>query len=365
MRSFAPGQPPNVVHHSLKSASLTMEKAKQNAVLWFGEVVQRKLFRDAGYSSIHHYAQAELDWSRSKTYEFLSICQKLEKLPRVKAKVATGELGFAHTREIVKVTDADNQEDWLDVAMRSSSRKLATEVKQAKRKAASVAKGQTSLLPNEPDLPPAIVPTRISMEMSSTQVARYEALWEKARKVGGLSSDKVEALLDLMAFYVEEKSTRVDSASRPKTSPPAHSPAHSPVQIHVHQCPACQKTTTSTHRGELILNRPEQEKIRCDAQISRPGKRNTSAIPPRTRREVLSRDRFRCQRPGCAATSFLEVHHRVPRSQGGSNTADNLVTLCCGCHQLVHEKGLRVKAPEVVYLGSGTNYYPVHRSSPA
>ena len=110
MRKYKPGQPAKVVHESLKTASVAMEEAKQNAVLWFGEVVQRKLYRGAGYSSIQHYAQAELSWSRSKTYDFLSICQKLEKLPRVKAKVAAGELDYAHTREIVKVTSTENQD---------------------------------------------------------------------------------------------------------------------------------------------------------------------------------------------------------------------------------------------------------------
>ena len=347
MRQYAPGQPAKVVHESLKSASLTMEKAKRNAVLWFGEVHQRKLYKGAGFSSIQHYAQAELGWSRSKTYDFLSICQKLEKLPKVKAKVAAGELDYAHTREIVKVSNTDNQEDWLKVAMNSSSRKLATEVQRAKREAAYVARGQGSLLPDRASLPAAAVPARISLEMSPTQLARYEALWEKVRKLGGLPADKIEAMLDLMAFYVEEKSTRVDKFEGQSDT----APGQPPVQIHIHECPTCEKSTVQTSRGELELKPIEIEKAHCDAQLSRPGKRNTCAIPPKTRREVLSRDRHCCRRPGCHTTRFLEVHHKVPRAQGGTNSAENLITLCSGCHQLVHEKRFLVKSPGGVYSG--------------
>lgn len=42
--------------------------------------------------------------------------------------------------------------------------------------------------------------------------------------------------------------------------------------------------------------------------------------------------------PGCGRTRFLEVHHLRPRSRGGSNDPDNLVTLCSTCHRHAHER---------------------------
>lgn len=52
------------------------------------------------------------------------------------------------------------------------------------------------------------------------------------------------------------------------------------------------------------------------------------------RREVLERDGWRCQY--CGTTQNLEVHHLVPRSQGGDDDAQNLITLCARCHGDVH-----------------------------
>ena len=84
MTEFKSGQPWDVVHSALKSAVDTMEEAKQNALLWFGEIVARKLYLNKGYSSIHQYAEQELGFGKSKTYDFLNICRRLEKLPEVK-----------------------------------------------------------------------------------------------------------------------------------------------------------------------------------------------------------------------------------------------------------------------------------------
>lgn len=96
--------------------------------------------------------------------------------------------------------------------------------------------------------------------------------------------------------------------------------------------------TLQTHAGERELSRAEAERMKCDAVISRPGGRTTTTIPPRVRGEVLARDQHRCQAPGSGRTRLLEVHHTQPKSQGGTNQPDNLVTLCGSCHRLRHER---------------------------
>jgi 5-methylcytosine-specific restriction endonuclease McrA len=53
-----------------------------------------------------------------------------------------------------------------------------------------------------------------------------------------------------------------------------------------------------------------------------------------TRRHVVRRDQYRCTI--CGATQDLEVHHIVPRAEGGTNDPDNLVTVCMPCHLQLH-----------------------------
>ena len=67
----------------------------------------------------------------------------------------------------------------------------------------------------------------------------------------------------------------------------------------------------------------------------------SASIPNPTRKAVYRRDGYRCAL--CDSTKGLQVHHAIPRSQGGNNTEHNLITLCATCHATAH--GTRL--PEV------------------
>ena len=60
---------------------------------------------------------------------------------------------------------------------------------------------------------------------------------------------------------------------------------------------------------------------------------------------VIDRDGYRCQsRQKVEHDKVLQVHHKVFRSQGGTNTPDNLVTLCRRCHEDLHAGMFALKA---------------------
>jgi len=50
--------------------------------------------------------------------------------------------------------------------------------------------------------------------------------------------------------------------------------------------------------------------------------------------EIRARDGNRCSRDG--SSGYLHVHHRVRRSQCGTDDPQNLITLCEACHRWVH-----------------------------
>lgn len=51
------------------------------------------------------------------------------------------------------------------------------------------------------------------------------------------------------------------------------------------------------------------------------------------KQEVRRRDGFKCV--VCDEEMNLHVHHKIPRKLGGPNHADNLVTLCASCHDVI------------------------------
>ena len=325
---------------ALKAALHCLEDAKKCALLCFEEILERKLYRQLGYSTINQYAREELGFSPGRTGDFLALCRRLKKLPEVKAQIASGKLGYTKARTLLPVIDETNQRQWVAKALTSSRRELELEVKRARRIALDEAATQPQLITEVKSVLPVVMPVRVTLEMTPMQFSRYEALWEKIRKQRSASSDKVEALLEIMAAFADQ------TYSREYVSPP--------VQVHIHQCPDCEKATVQTAKGELAISSAEKERVACDCQTSLVDRPNVVIIRPALRRKILAKARHRCQRPGCLHTRYLEIHHIVPRSRGGGNEVENLVCLCSGCHGLVHERGLvQVKEPQVRYEWAG------------
>jgi 5-methylcytosine-specific restriction endonuclease McrA len=50
--------------------------------------------------------------------------------------------------------------------------------------------------------------------------------------------------------------------------------------------------------------------------------------------QVLQRDGWRCQQ--CGSRTNLEVHHLQFRSHLGTDSEENLITLCRECHERLH-----------------------------
>ena len=71
------------------------------------------------------------------------------------------------------------------------------------------------------------------------------------------------------------------------------------------------------------MSQPKLRPIRLDAEAYQ-----------KLHQQILERDGWRCQL--CGSLSGLEVHHIERRSQSGSDSEDNLITLCSGCHRALH-----------------------------
>ena len=119
-------------------------------------------------------------------------------------------------------------------------------------------------------------------------------------------------------------------------------------QLVVHTCEECAAVSGPADRGPADrgpVNYPDPTEVamaQCDGEIidMRPGptrghKRKT--IRPSVRQAVLTRDHNRCSLPSCRNTLWTDVHHILPKSQGGSHKESNLLALCSSHHRLLHD----------------------------
>jgi hypothetical protein len=133
-------------------------------------------------------------------------------------------------------------------------------------------------------------------------------------------------------------------------------PGRAPYQVAVTVCAECGRGTRDGSGRALPLEEHQVETALCDAQeiaiaethVGRP-RRATQSIPPRIRRLVWRRDGGRCQVPGCRAAKYLDVHHIVARSDGGTHEPSNLILQCHSHHVRLHDGTLRIEgaAPDL------------------
>jgi len=343
---FQPGQTAASAHASLKQAVRIMDQARHCAVLWFADIMARGLYRDLGFASIQIYAKQELGFSRTRTGDFVRMARKLDDLPEVKKSLENGKIGYTKAREIIKVATPATEKAWVEAACTTPRRRLAEDVARIRAQAAELrtSPGQGELIPAAPHKRrlAAAVPVKVSLEMTPEQFARFEALQERLVK-SGVGGDRVERILAGLDSLLEDTLGRREAeagADADATMPaPRGAPRGTSFQVHVRQCPDCGRFSASTSRGDLALGPGDAGRLTCDSRIDDPRTgRNMATIPPRVRRRVLARDGHRCQGSGCTNTRFLEVHHVLPRSRGGTNRPDNLITLCSACHRHIHDK---------------------------
>ena len=80
-----------------------------------------------------------------------------------------------------------------------------------------------------------------------------------------------------------------------------------------------------------------------EQQLARAERRYKRRVAsPKTWQRIADEKQGPCRT--CGAVPPNELHHLVPRSQGGSDVADNIVPLCSDCHGRVEARNKEVCA---------------------
>lgn len=252
---FVAGRPAASVDASLRQALGACDRTRECAALWFVEVQRRQLYRQLGHASLELYATQSLRFSRNRYWQFKRLADDLDRLPALKEAVIAGGLGWTKAQQVARVATEETQEAWVAKAATSSRRVLEQEVRRARKRPSPAP--VTELAFQAPSEPAADLPVTVSLRMNGVQLARFEALVEKVRKLKVLpeGADRVDLLLASLECTVA-------LASAAGEGPRAAGPA---VQIVVQQCPDCANAGVVTSRGERRLAPAER--------IARPSRR--------------------------------------------------------------------------------------------
>ena len=290
---------------SLKLAVVREREATSTVLEHLGEIERRRLFAEAGYSSLHEFVVSELKYSDAGAARRIGAMRLSVQLPEVKHAIDSGSLTLSNAALVQNVVkNAKKQKVVLPVplltlaqtAMNCSSRDAERKLR--------------TFLPDVVSTPDRVRAKDADHSVMTVTVSN--TLDEKLSKLRARHAHKMGAasLGELLEFAVDaaltEKQPRKVNATATVSAPASELQYRS------------EKKLTNRYIG-VQLKRVATAKAQgaCQFVSGITGKR-------------------------CNSSFALEYDHKKPLSQGGSTSAENLQLLCRTHNQW---KGTKVLAP--------------------
>jgi len=300
---------------TMRARQRVVLEAEEARDLVFAE--EAGIWRDHGYVSMLEYLERELHYGPHAAKERLRVANELFELPLLAEKFGKGEVPFSVVREVTRVAVPENEHEWLA----STDGKTA---RQVERMVSGLPKGAAP--DDRPD--PKLERHRIVLEVDGERYAKWLALRT------ALDGERGERLDDNSVVDAIAAEPSGDGTSRPC--------------LHaVTTCRVCKQSALVAGGMQVPLTAAARERLVCDsAEVGDLESEVLVALKPNipspTRRKVFIRERFACAVPGCRSRRHLDIHHVIFRSHGGTHAMGNLVLLCAGHHEHVHEGRLAI-----------------------
>jgi len=306
-----------------RRAGLDVEEAR-----WLREAEKQRIWRKLGFSTVLEYLEDVFGYAPRTAMERLRVAKELGELRSLEDEVRHGRMSWSAAKELSRVITPATEAAWLARARGKNLRDIEELV--AGRK-----KG------DDPDAPqdPQLMTRRFVVELPP----RVDALVHQCRTAAadelGHHIGDVEFIEMLCRNFLQPR------AANDKPTQPAH-------RVLVHRCDDCNRAWQDSRGRRVPIQADATRLAECDADLVDEDGKTTKSIPQRVRKHVWARDRGRCRVPGCRATRNLDIHHIIHRARGGDHDPSNLLVLCSGHHQLLHDGRLSIsgRAPDALHF---------------
>ncbi len=389
-------------HEALSRLARERAAADAEEGRWLLAALRSAVHVHVGFGSFGEYVERLFGYKPRSTQEKLRVAEALEELPNLAHALSTGSLGWSAVRELTRVAVADTEQAWLELARGKTVRQLEELV-------ASKNPGDEPSAPSPAPVRPRVLRFEVAPETfalfreailslrrrSPDRLDDDAALLSMARHVLGERREEGRASYQIALTVCSACGTGQQQAGGELVAVGADvvAMAHCDAQ-HLGQftlaanenaLPDRAQTDAITSADEHTGDAPTHEMSRDErahagartesvdsgaseanpsARLPRPdarvGARATQTIPPALRRAALVRDQHCCRVPGCKNAAYLDLHHIVPRSEGGRNVLINIITLCGAHHRAVHRGALSIEMDAALGFrfrhGDGTAY---------
>jgi hypothetical protein len=270
-----------------------------------------------GVNSIFNFCISVLNLSPARTQNYLSVSRKSSEVPELKSAIASGEISLCMARKLAPVINKSNKSEWLTFAMESTTREVEKAVAKAK-----------------PELAVKESVKYVAEDRLALTVGLSEETIEKLKRVMDLESQRTKksatrenAIVVALDAYLEQHDP-IKKAERAKK------------RAKKNEIKKDEQRLVPQHKSEAVIERPTSTQHVAKRVARHIGRRQ--ALPSALVHAVHLRDQRQCTfKSGskrCGATRWLDIHHVIPRSLGGSDTLENLTTVCSAHHRFIHSE---------------------------
>jgi hypothetical protein len=307
-----------------------------NFVQLAGELDRREGWRAEGATSLEAWIVERCGISVATARAYAHVAEKLHDLPQLAAGLAEGELTFDKVRAVADAATPETDHDVAALAQECTVKELH-EVARTER-GVSRSRAQTDYEARSVRFNDTF--RTVTAQLPPESYAEIKAhLESRARAMPSDGETKWDQRLS-DAFL---ECFRSDAGSG-STGQPYVVVAHVPLTALTDEA--------SDLAGELerdgLISGETVRRLACDATVivavdddvgHTMYEGRARRWPSETqRREIIRRDRH-CRFPGCANSTFTNVHHVVLWKSGGHTDLGNLALLCQHHHHRVHSSG--------------------------
>ncbi len=326
------------------------EIGERVAGFYLAELAEKEGYVAFGCSSMKEFIETHLNRSESRIRELMRIARGLRTLPVIDARFMAGRLNMGQVTPLIPIAVPETDEPWADHAEGRTAKQVRAATKGLQKGDLPETKGRRRI--HEPTI-------KVGARLSATKHEVWRRVRQKFEAMLGRPVSDGEILLALAQLFL---------CLRPDGTIPGWTQVNDRHYV-VHVWPRMDEDGNL----ELLTTGEDGESVPIDLRELTTGVRppfaseqvasssavdlvlsldpeNHGPVVPVDRRdvptgdtlraEVLFRDGYQCRK--CGSRDNVTVHHRRWRSYGGKTERVNLVSLCEGCHSLVHARLLFV-----------------------
>lgn len=336
--------------HEIRTLAGRINAANHRFLTLIAEFDRRHGWANEGSQSCAHWLNWQCGVALGAAREKVRVARALEKLPKISAAMANGQLSCSKAREITRIGDERNEDYLLSIAEHGTASHVERLVRAYRR-----CKEAEELSREKQQHQNRRITFRYDDDGSLVLTCHLPA------EAGAQVMKALDIAIEDAPARSDERfsARRADALARIAESFLAHDVLETPGsdrhQIVVHVAAETLRNRVAgccEIEGGPSIAAETARRFSCDASIATivegddgeplDAGRRTRNISAPLRRLLTARDKG-CRFPGCANARYIDMHHIRHWANGGETKPSNLLSLCRFHHRAVHEGGFDVR----------------------